>query len=435
MTWIDGYVTDVGYPAFFYKEMQPVWLSAVTHALGFAAPDTGLPFRQCELGCGIGVNLLVAAACHPQARFLGVDLNADHLRCARDAASASGLQNIEFIHSDFAEFSGGDGAPFDLITSHGVWSWVAPPHQTALLDVAAARLKPGGLFYLHYMCHPGSTELAAVQQVLNVFAHHIPGTSADRVQAGLKLLRQMSEGGLFSDRPDMRRHLDNLAHQDPNHLAHEFLTDHWRPQHSAQVHQQVGAAGFSYLGSADVFNNLDPSLSVPGRFQDVIKQTRAPALAETLKDLTRGSHQRMDIFQKAPRPLGREEQETLLGAMTFALQPGAPASGPVSFSTPIGPIAGPEELISSLLTRLAQGPASFDELARLTVFSGQPGLLLQSLQLLMLQEIAHPLKPKTQAKDAPEPDPPHALTQWFGRNGISLRVLDTFGTAVRSEGL
>lgn len=31
----DGYTTDVSYPAFFYKEMQPLWLSSVALLLGF----------------------------------------------------------------------------------------------------------------------------------------------------------------------------------------------------------------------------------------------------------------------------------------------------------------------------------------------------------------------------------------------------------------
>lgn len=422
----DGYTTDVSYPAFFYKEMQPLWLTSVARLLGLAAPDPARPFTFCELGCGIGINLLVAAASHPDARFVGVDFNPAHLHTARDAARAGGLENIEFVHSGFADFSSSNRTQFDFIATHGVWSWIAPAHQASLLACVAASLKPGGLFYLHYMCHPGSTDMLAVQHFLNVFSHHVPGTSAQQARTGLELLRQLGEAGLFVDKPAVLARLQKLGELDPSHLAHEFLTDHWHPQHSVDVHRQVGVAGLSYLGSADVFNNLDPQLSIPGRLQGVVNRIAAPALAETLKDMARNSHQRMDLFQREPRPLGRDARLAQVDAIVFKLLPGAPTQGPFSFATPIGNIEGPAEILTPLLQRLAAGPASFAELARLPALAGQPGLLLQSLQLLMFREIVHPVKP------VPTPGNPHAqkLAQWFERHGISLRLVDECATAV-----
>ena len=421
----DGYTTDVNYPAFFYKEMQPVWLSCVARLLGFAAPDVGGRFSHCELGCGLGINLLVAAACHPDARFVGVDFNERHLHIARAAAGAAGLENIEFVHSGFAEFAKGTPASFDFITTHGVWSWIAPQHQAGLLACVDAGLRPGGLFYLHYMCHPGSTDLLAVQRVLNLFAPHVPGTSAQQVQMGLKLLHQLAGRGLFVNQPGVQKHLDNLRTQDASHLAHEFLTDHWQPQHSVDVHQQAGAAGMSYLGSADVFNNLDATLSIPGRLQDVIQQTRIPALAETLKDMARNSHQRMDLFQRQPQPLGQDAHGAVLDATVFHRLPGAPDAGPITFSTPIGPVEGAAALCTPLLQRLAAGPAAFSELARLPAFSGQPGLLLQTLQLMLMQEIVHPGHPAPTASEARA----DRLSHWLAQHHVSLRVLPACGTA------
>ncbi|MDO9403016.1 MAG: class I SAM-dependent methyltransferase [Polaromonas sp.] len=424
----DGYTTDVNYPAFFYKEMSPVWLSCVARLLGFAAPDVARPFSYCELGCGVGTNLLVAAACHPQGSFVGVDFNASHVRIARDAAQAAGLTNVEFVHSGFSEFSSRPEASFDFIATHGVWSWVSPQHQDALLACVKAGLKPGGLFYLHYMCHPGSTDLLTVQHFLNLFAPQVAGTSAQQVQTALKLLRQLTDRGLFVDRPGMHQHLDRLHTQDPSHLAHEFLTDHWQPQHSVDVHQQVGALGLGYLGSADVFNNLDVSLSIPGQMQGVIRQTQVPALAETLKDMARNSHQRMDLYQRDPAPLDQDIYVAQLNATVFAALPGAPTQGPLTFSTPIGPIEGPQALSTSLLQRLATGPASFAELAQLPAFAGQAALLLQTLQLMVMQEMVHPV----QHRPASGTVQAQRLTQWFERNGVGLKVLADLGTATRT---
>ncbi len=425
----DGYITDVSYPAFFHKEMQPVWLASVARFLGFSAPEVTSPFSWCELGCGVGINLLTAAACHPDARFVGVDFNARNLQIARDAANASGLENIEFIHSDFEAFAGQNREQFDGIATHGVWSWIAPRHQGSLLECVASALKPGGLFYLHYMCHPGSTQMLEVQHFLNVFSHQVPGTSAQRMQAGLKLLRQLGDAGVFVDKPAVLAKLRDLENKDPNHLAHEFLTEHWRPQHSTEVHQQVGEVGLRYLGSAEVFNNLDAALSIPGRLQGVVNRIAVPAMVEMVKDMARDSHQRMDLFQREPQVLGRETQRAQLDAMVFGLLPDAPVEGPVSFSTPIGNIEGPREIVSPLLKKLASGPTSVADLAQLPVFSAQRGFLLQSLQLLMFGGIVHPLNP-VQGRCGPAVQ---RLAQWFDRHAISLRLVHECATAVSRQ--
>lgn len=85
MTYAAGYVQDVAYPAHFHREIQPLWLSMLTRFLGSAPPDLTRPYSYCELGCGVGINLLVAAATNPQGQFVGVDFNERHLTIARDA--------------------------------------------------------------------------------------------------------------------------------------------------------------------------------------------------------------------------------------------------------------------------------------------------------------------------------------------------------------
>ena len=425
MTWTKGYISDVSYPAFFYKEMQPLWLSSVATLCGFSAPDSEDIFSLCELGCGVGINLLVAAACHPSASFTGVDFNAEHLRIAQDAATSAGIRNIEFIHADFATFAQDDQRQHDFITCHGAWSWIAAADQSVLLNHVSGSLKPGGLFYLHYMCHPGSTEIAPLQKLLNLCAHHMPGPSPRKAQVGMALLQQIAQSGIFTGRPEMARHLANMARRDPADLAHEFLTDHWNPQHSVDVHQQCSDAGLRYIGSADAFSNLDISLSIPGKLQSLVRQTKIPALAETIKDMARNTHQRMDMFQKAPVALAPEAFMERVFSMRFSLMSRALEPGAITFETPIGPIVGPETIFTPLLQRLMASPASGAELAQLPMFVDDIGALLQSLQLLMMQGMAHPILSGPTASDQCG----EALSRWFTRNGISLHVVEACATA------
>lgn len=428
---VDGYPTDVNYPAFFYREMQPVWLAQLTTWQGIQAPNPMGHFRLCELGCGIGINVLVAAASHPQAEFVGVDVNERHLHIARNAAMAAGLSNVQFIHSDFYAFSqqlAVAPATFDFITCHGVWSWVGGQQQRALLDCVQQGLKSGGLFYLHYMCHPGSTDLQELQHFLKVFAPHVPGTSAQQVQMGLKLLAQLAEHGLFHERPGVQRHLRNLLTKNVNHLAHEFLTEHWQPQQATDVHSQLGQAGLNYVGSADVFNNLDVSLSIPKHMQTVLRKTQIPEVAETLKDMARGSHQRMDVFLRDPQPLTAKAYQYGLNHAEFVRLPGAPESGALTFTTPIGLIEGAEALCSPVLQRLAQGKASFAQLQQLPAFENEPSVLLNTLQLMMMQGVLHPVYCGEQAPIAVA-----TLQHWLQEHQVALRLIPTCGTGVIVE--
>ncbi|MGE8397744.1 MAG: hypothetical protein ACN6NT_09095, partial [Comamonas sp.] len=58
-------------------------------------------------------------------------------------------------------------------------------------------------------------------------------------------------------------------------------------------------------------------------------------------------------------------------------------------------------------------------------FQGQEGVLLQTLQLMMLQGWVHPTNP---AASAALPAA-QALSQWFKQQGIALQVMPDVGSA------
>lgn len=421
----DGYVQDVSYPPHFHREMQPVWLAAVASFAGTVAPDLGRPYAYCELGCGMGINLLVAAACNPLGNFVGVDFNERHLAIARDAAQAAGLTNVHFEQADFARFAQSRISAFDFIVSHGVWSWVSVEQQRSILRLLHQSLKPQGLFYLHYMCHPGATQMIPVQKLLNELAPHITGTSEQGVRAGIDLLRRLDGAGAFVDQPRLSASLRALSTMNTAYLAHDFLTDHWRPQHSADVHRLVARDGIAYLGSANPFENLE-ELSIPGALLPSLQGLPSPALREMVKDMARNQHQRQDMFQRAPVTLSAQEHLARVGAVCFGLLPGAPQAGEIRFSTPIGEITGPAAVFAPLLARLGEAPASFGQLQGLPVFAGRPGLLAQSLQMLMWHGSAHPLREETQDCSAAV----GRLQAWMVRQRIHLRLVESCGTAL-----
>ena len=419
----NGYVIDTIYPSFFYKEMTPLWLSTVVKFLGFVAPEPCQAFRYLELGCATGTNLLVCAANYPQANFVGIDFNPEHIQQAKKRAQSLGLHNVEFIHADFSQFLAQNTRQFDFIVNHGTYSWVAPKQQQDILAIVAKALKAQGIFYLHYMCYPGSGALNSIQKLLHMVAEHSPD---HHLQMAKQLCGDLYQAGAFIHQPKIEAALQSLAHSDA-YLAHEFLTDHWQPLYSVDVHQHVyQQAQLSYVGSAHPCENLD-SISIPAKMQPLLQQTQAPALKEYLKDLARDAKQRVDIFQKNPCALTQQQHAQHLADMQFKLLPSAPLQGLSHFQTPIGQIQAPQALIGQMFAQLQHNPCSFQDFLSLAEFAQQPIFLMETLFLLMQAGYIHSvldLKTSRQVKQVQHMN--QHLAQW----GIPLQLLPECGTAV-----
>lgn len=425
----EGYVVDVPYPLHFYKEMQPTWLACVVRTLGCVTPDLTRPYRYCELGCGAGINTLVAAACNPLGQFVGVDFNPRHIAMARAAAQQAGIGNVEFIEASFETFAGQGGGQFDFIVSHGVWSWLPPLAQRAIMRIIHDRLAPQGLFYLQYMCYPGAARLIGLQKLLYEVSLAGDSGSAQSVRQGLALLRKLADGGagLFVDNPEIKEELAALEKTQPDYLAHDFLTDHWQPQHSADVHRIIAQAGTPYLGSANPFENMD-ALSIPGHVQPLLTDAPTRSLKETIRDAARNQNQRMDIFQKQPRTLEAQAHLAALDGIVFKALENMPPAGALEFKTPIGVIPGPEEIFAPLIGSLRAGDQAFSALRRLPLFAPEPGLLLQALNMLIWAEYAHPLRQDVQPAVAAA-----GLQAWVAKQRLPLRILPDCGSAIQSQ--
>lgn len=233
----NAYLTDVDYPRHFHRETMPVWLVLVMVALGRRAPDLARPYVWLELGCGSGLNAVIAAAANPLGQFIGIDFNEKAIAQARALAEATGVGNVRFHVMRFD----GDASVLplcDFIVCHGVYSWVAPAERRAIQRIVASRLKPAGLLYLAYMSQPGASAFAAAQRFMRLATARQSGDSAQRARAGLALLQRMAQGGAgyFVEHPSALREVERMAAQgNANYLAHELLNAHWDALHVADV--------------------------------------------------------------------------------------------------------------------------------------------------------------------------------------------------------
>ncbi|PMR72830.1 class I SAM-dependent methyltransferase [Billgrantia endophytica] len=425
---------DVPYPDHFHRETMPLWLHATVTALGYAAPDISTPYTWCELGCGGGLNVLLAAATNPSGRFVGIDVDTGQIERARGIARDAGITNVAFIARDLRD-PGGDAADaeahFDFIVTHGVWAWVADDVRQGMLEFVRRRLKPEGIAHVGYMTHPGASSLAALGKLMREFARHLPDNAADKARAALAFVRRLADAGsgYLAEHPGIARQLEALEHEDPAYLAHEFLVESWQPQHVADTIRAFATIDCAYLGSATPVENID-ALSLPGDAQALLRELRSVPLAETFKDIARNQSLRRDLYQRAPAALSPERHLRALDTLRLAALPGAPTAGGLTFDTRIGRVPGPAELFDPVLRALAEGPHDFAQLRALAAFRDAPGLLNQVVQMLLWSGCAHPLRADdAQATAAGALD---ALLREPGRivGPGGWRPLPRFGTAL-----
>lgn len=377
------YRSDTVYPAFFHREQSRAWIGAVAAALGRQAPGAA---SWCEIGCGQGYGMAVLAAANPATRFVGIDINPDHVALARSRAEAAGLSNVTFLCGDIRDGSMIDER-FDIIACHGVLSWVDDGVRGAIADFAARHLADGGIAAIHYMSEPGGAAFRAFHAVFRSVAQH-----ADPVGQGLRALTTLRDAraGFFQLYPHAGATLDALLADPPDYVAHEYLNPVFRPLAFHEVDALFGDRGLPWLGSATPMDNID-AVSIPAAASAAIGPVRERVLRETMKDMARNQALRYDLFAHPAAPLDGGRHLTLLRRVRWRLLPGAPAPGKLTFQTRIGPVEGEAAIFAPLINALGAADAAFDTLERVAPFTGRPGLLNQALQMLLWAGAVHPV--------------------------------------------
>ncbi|MET0475113.1 MAG: class I SAM-dependent methyltransferase [Mycobacterium sp.] len=137
-----------------FPQSAPGRLAAIAHVFGLKVPDVSTA-RVLEIGCASGGNLFPFAVAHPAARVVGIDLSDVQIDHGRTRVRGLGLENLELIAGDVARIDLAALGQFDFVIAHGVYSWVPPNVQDALLAAFKRLLAPEGVGYLSYNVYPG----------------------------------------------------------------------------------------------------------------------------------------------------------------------------------------------------------------------------------------------------------------------------------------
>lgn len=372
-----------------WRETSPGWLLALAAMLGFRHPTAG-PLAICDLACGTGYSAALTAASMPSAEVDGFDADAGHIEMAGRLADSAGLGNIRFATADIRRLAENPPRAYDIVVVHGVLSWVPADVREAIFRFAGAALKDGGIAYLHYACQPGASTFSALNAAMRAAAPG--GTPMERLDRTRPLLARMRRGaGLFLAHPQAGTSWDSLANQPDAYIAHELAGDTFEPLSSGDVIAAMAARGCAFAGSATPIENVD-RMSLPQDCLAALDGLDRVPLREVLKDIARDQALRRDLYVKNGRPLTPQAHMEALAGLRFRRMADI-AGGAVTVQTRVGPVEGAAAIFAPLLDAFAAGDRSFDELQRLQPFSGRPGLLNQSLVLLMEGGLVRPVWP------------------------------------------
>jgi len=292
------YVTDVAYLRNFVDDLAPTRLRLVAALNGFSPPPAE-GFDYCEIGCGNGDTTATLAAACPSSRFLGVDLNPEHVAFARGLAERGALSNVRFLAGDFEELERSALPDFDFVTAHGLFSWIGPSKRRAFIDLASAKLKPGGLCFVSYNALPGWAAVEPLRRLMLDSASGVAGNSLDRARQGLQAAKLLEEAGAayFTSNPSARSMLEAMGKNGLSYVAHEYFHAHFAPMYFADVAQEMAERDLYFVGQLPVHLNYR-DLALPPALVALLKGVTNRIAFEGVKDFALNESFRRDVYVK-----------------------------------------------------------------------------------------------------------------------------------------
>jgi SAM-dependent methyltransferase len=415
--WGGGYVTDIAYMPGYYRQQSPLHLHLACLLGSVAGLDArpDVPLVYLELGSGFGFGALALAASNPAWQVIGIDFAPSHVAAARALAGEAGIANATFLEADLATLAttelGRTLPEADVVSLHGLWSWVPPSVRDGIVALMREKLRPGGVAHVSYNALPGWQSAIGMQRLLREAGRTISARSDRQARAGLASVRALAEAEATQLRSAfVREMLARLEQVQDSYLAHEYMNEGWSACFHADVARALAGAKFEYVASAQLIENFpeltltEPQRAVMGRFD-------GPLLRELVKDMCLDRALRHDVFVRGARRLDRAARDTALGEVMLALTR-APNAFVYEAEVPAGRAALAQNFYGPIVAELMRGPRRVRDLLELPAVEGSRDNPAELIGLLVGTEQAIPV--------AGQP----AMTEAAQRfNAAALRIL------------
>lgn len=301
------------YQAMSHPSTDPA-VTAVAARLAGLEVETPASARFLEIGCAAGHNLLPLAARWPQSHFVGIDFSTAAIREAKETAAWSGLHNVEFIETDLRAYDSGDGATFDFIIAHGVYSWVPDEVRQCLMELCNARLSTNGLALISYNTLPGWSLRKTLADLTNRLA-----TSGAAGGDPEEILAYLATAA--GNHSPYARHLTSVLHGMFGKGAGPLRFDDFAPVNDPctflDFTGHAARSGLRYLGESQLVDDLPASLA-PGSREILKPLAKDPlALQQTIDVLTNRTFRR-SLLCRADAPVS--ERMSAAGVLDFSVR-------------------------------------------------------------------------------------------------------------------
>ena len=239
------------YTRYAFPQTHPDRLASIAMVYGVMPPDV----RSCrvlEIGCGRGGNLIPMAEQLPGSQFVGVDLSRVQIEEAKAWALDLGFSNVDLRQMDILDIDASLGM-FDYIVCHGVFSWVPPKAQQAILRICRENLVPNGIATISYNTKPGWNYRGSLRDVMlfraSQFEH--PAEKLAEAKKLLELLAKELKGEQLHEKL-LLQEMEALKGKDDSYVYHEYLEECNFPFYFHEFTDQLSPFGLQYLGEADL---------------------------------------------------------------------------------------------------------------------------------------------------------------------------------------
>lgn len=234
-----------------FPQTHPDRLASIGMVYGLTPPDV----RSCrvlEIGCGRGGNLLPMAEQLPGGHFVGIDLSRVQIEEAKAWALDLGFSNVDLRQMDVLDIDPSLGM-FDYILCHGVFSWVPPKAQQAILRICRENLVPNGIANISYNTKPGWNYRGSLRDAMLFRASQFerPAEKLAEAKKLLELLAKELKGEQLYEKL-LLHEIEALKGKDDSYVYHEYLEECNFPFYFHEFTDQLGPFRLQYLGEADL---------------------------------------------------------------------------------------------------------------------------------------------------------------------------------------
>lgn len=313
--WSRGYQARAAYFDTVQPNAAPAMIDLSLTVAGIRPPRNGNRFRYVEFGCGSAYNLILLAALHPEATFLGIDFMPEHVALARVLIEEAGLDNITIREASFgALLEDPDPEPFDYAALHGVWTWVAPEVQMELVALLGRWLGAGGIAYFGYAAAAG---WAAPEPIRHLFRTIPQLAGAAGYDAARGAVSQWIDA---VEPPGVSGMWDLLSSMPDLYLAHDLGAKQGRPVWLSDLQDALAPAKLTFAAPCDLAEQFDVL-----RFRDkvltFVTEAAKAGWGETARDLASVRSFRADLFSRGAPRLSKAERNRRLRSLTIAHWP------------------------------------------------------------------------------------------------------------------